>query len=294
MSKPPEKTEADLLYGQMIDQTKEGTRKRRNLEIVWQALADLRGKDSPDYSIARVGAAVEKLGGPKTQSLRNKDGAHFRKLIESFARSAGAPVKKAPMHPLSQAELALEQITNIGARATLKLLLVDYRREKSENDRLRHAFKSLSVDATKPTTVSKPAVYQTEQETCDKPIELERAFIKAFEMFLGRSWMDERHFSVEADGSIIDQKEGGWLVAPPGFLDGLQRLIQAGQLNSLSPGEPSLRSFGRFLSTDWMDERGWAVEADGSIIDQTDGGRVIAPAGFAHGLRWVIQFTVQR
>ena len=56
MSMSPNKHDAELLYAQMIGLTKEGTRKRRNLEIVWQALTDLGGQEVPDYSIARVGA----------------------------------------------------------------------------------------------------------------------------------------------------------------------------------------------------------------------------------------------
>ena len=287
----PRKNDAELLYAQMIGLTKEGTRKRRNLEIVWQALTDLGGQKVPDYSIARVGAKVEELGGPKTQSLRNKDGLHFRQLIESFARSSGMPVKKAPIHSLSQAEIAIEQLANVGSRVVLKMILEENRRLKSENDQLRHAFKSLSVDQTKSKVANKAAAETPNKSVREKLMQLDPTFIQASETFLGKEWLDEHHFGVEANGSIIAQQEGNLLMAPPGFANGLRRLIDAGQINSVAFDAASLRSFERFLSDDWIEERGWNLQCNGSIIDQTNGGVLVTPPGLANGLLIVVKFV---
>lgn len=47
---------------------------------------------------------------------------------------------------------------------------------------------------------------------------------------------------------------------------------------------PAAQAFTRFLSDDWMEERGWRIELDGSITDTTMDWPV-APPGFADALR---------
>jgi len=45
------------------------------------------------------------------------------------------------------------------------------------------------------------------------------------------------------------------------------------------------------LSDDWIEERGWNLQCNGSIIDQTNGGVLVTPPGLANGLLIVVKFV---
>jgi hypothetical protein len=203
--------------------------KRRNLEILWQVLNEMRSKDAPDYNIAAVGRRSEELGGPKTQSIRNTNGVHFRELIEAFAKQNAASTKKTPIAQISQVDVAISRIPDLAVRTVLKMMVADCKRLKHENDMLRSAFKRLSVDTRSlgaPATQDAPT---RDAEPIDmipprKAQPLDAPTARAFTRFLSDDWMEERGWRIEPDGSITDTTMD-WLVAPPGFADALRDLL---------------------------------------------------------------------
>lgn len=58
---------------------------------------------------------------------------------------------------------------------------------------------------------------------------------------------------------------------------------------SLTLDTAAAGAINRFLSADWLEERLWTVEPDGSISDDAIGGDMIAPPGFVDALRSAVQ-----
>lgn len=115
---------------------------------MWRALEELQAEGAPDFSISRVGSRSEKLGGPKTQSLRNEGGEDYRELISAFARDIGREMRPSALRPASQLDEAIGRIPDLAVRTLIRLKLEDAKRLKTENDTLRMAFRELSVDAS--------------------------------------------------------------------------------------------------------------------------------------------------
>jgi regulator of replication initiation timing len=190
----------------------------------------MRTENVPDYSIVRVGKYSEALGGPKTQSLRNQNGAHFRELIDAFAATAGKSVKKAPARPLTNVERAIDEIADMGSRTALRMMLEERRRLEAENDQLRSSFKHLSVS----TKAAAPIQAQAQAESIGSNSNLlmisenrlDESMISALAKFLEDRWLEERLWTAEPDGSITDQFTNGDMIAPPGFVDALREVLR--------------------------------------------------------------------
>jgi hypothetical protein len=237
LEETPKPSFAETVYQRLLNESSTPN-KRRNLEILWQVLNTMRSKDAPDYNIASVGRRSEEMGGPKTQSIRNTNGAHFRELIEAFAKQDGASIKKTPITQMSQVDVAISRIPDLAVRTVLKMTVADSKRLKHENDMLRSAFRRLSVDMRTPETSVAPSPTIVEAVSIDvilpaKSQPIEPSSAHAFERFLSDDWIEERGWRVELDGSITDTTMD-WLVAPPGFADAIRGLLlNAGSKNKI-------------------------------------------------------------
>jgi hypothetical protein len=80
------------------------TRKRRSLDLVHKILIDQGESGSRDFSIATIGRLCAEAGGPSPQSIRNKGGADYRRLIEAHATFHGTTRKK-PLSATSRGNL---------------------------------------------------------------------------------------------------------------------------------------------------------------------------------------------
>jgi regulator of replication initiation timing len=162
--------------------------------------------------------------------MRNKNGAHFRELIDAFAATAGKSVKKAPARPITNVERAIEEIADLGSRTALRMMLEERRRLEVENDQLRSSYRQLSI-STKATTSSPPPT-QTHNVASNGNMlvvskgHLDEYLISAIAKFMEDRWLEERLWNVEPDGSITDQLTDGDMIAPPGFVDALRVVLQ--------------------------------------------------------------------
>ncbi|MGX1742412.1 gamma-mobile-trio protein GmtX [Bosea sp. NPDC055353] len=230
---PSERSPAADLYRGMLEAMAHA-RSRQTLTGLWSALQEMRAANVPDYSIARVGKFCEKYGGPKSQSIRNASGAKFRRLIETFANDVGSSIAKLSYKPQSNIDRAIDDIRDFGSRTAIRMIIERSKRLERENDELRSAFKNLSV-AAGPTCGSAAApdslFFPTTRTPASAP-ELEVVQLEAITKFLSDEWMQSRFWSVGDDGSIVDEVSGSILVAPPGFVDGLRRVMDAAALKS--------------------------------------------------------------
>ena len=194
--------------------------KVKNLDLLWEVLEAIREEGSRDYSLAEVGRRLEAIGGPKTQSLRNAQGAHFRDVITAYADAVSGS-KKYVAKGKSQVEAALELITDPSIRATLRMAIEEGKRLKVVNDNLHAAFKTLQVGAT-PTPPAAPASHPAiTSPASGSPLtpRLRNALSKGVD----RARLAERGLIVADDGSILTQ--AGEPVFPPAFVTALDAVL---------------------------------------------------------------------
>ena len=179
------------------------------------------------YGPSRVGEYTEQHGGPRAQSIRNANGATFRKLIDAVAATEGKPRVKAPAHPPSNIELAIAMIPDLPARTLLTMIVEDRRRLLTRENELRTAFARLSVAAG--TADRAPvAIEQAQTARSEQPVDLPLlSGVEAgvLRRFLSDDWLEERSWTIDPDGSIVDDATGGGLIAPPGFADIIHKLL---------------------------------------------------------------------
>ena len=195
--------------------------KLKNLDLLWEVLEAIREEGGRDYSLAEVGRRLEVAGGPKTQSLRNVQGAHFRDVITAYADAVSGS-KKYVAKGGSQVEAALELITDPSIRATLRMAIEEGKRLKVVNDNLHAAFKTLQVGAVATAAAEVPQSAAPVTSVEPLPAKLLRALKKGMD----RTRLAERGMQVLKDGSIHD--EHGEVLFPPAFTTAIDSMLAAG------------------------------------------------------------------
>jgi hypothetical protein len=195
--------------------------KLKNLDLLWEVLEAIREEGGRDYSLAEVGRRLEAAGGPKTQSLRNVQGAHFRDVITAYADAVSGS-KKYVAKGGSQVEAALELITDPSIRATLRMAIEEGKRLKVVNDNLHAAFKTLQVGAVGTAVAEVPQIAAPVTSVEPLPAKLLRALKKGMD----RTRLAERGMQVLEDGSIRD--EHGDVLFPPAFATAIDSMFAAG------------------------------------------------------------------
>lgn len=74
------------------------SRKVKSLDLIFKLLQHHSEAGTQDFSIATIGRLSAKAGGPSSQSIRNKGGKEYRRLIEAWAVHNGTTTKK-PISP---------------------------------------------------------------------------------------------------------------------------------------------------------------------------------------------------
>jgi len=183
-------------------------RSRAAITGLWVALNAMRDAKENDYSIASVARYCTVCGGPKQQSIRNSP--RFKDLIAAFVGEGGSTSMPSRGRK-SGLETAIESISDMGARLAIRLAIEEGRRLGTENDRLRAAFKRLSIGGA-------AAVSSGRQK------EIPSHLVDAVELFLSDEWIHGHFWSVREDGAIIDDLLPGRAIAPPGFVEALRVL----------------------------------------------------------------------
>lgn len=202
--------------------------KVENLNKLWAVLEAIYEDGQQDYSLAEVGRRLEKAGGPKTQSLRNAQGAHFREIIAAYATAAGGASRYVGKNK-SSVDQALDLINDPSIKATLRMALDEAKRVKVINDNLHAAFKTLQVGAslTAPTATPKieiaPVPFAIEDSSKPTETTIPARLINALRKGINESRLAQQGLKVCPDGSI--ENEHGDKIFPPAFVLAIQHLL---------------------------------------------------------------------
>jgi hypothetical protein len=210
---------------------------RHNIELLWETLEQMRREKKIDYSIAKVAERLEAAGGPREQSLRNKQGQSYRDIIIAYANCVGGE-KRHVSKDLSPLGQLLASIDDLGVRAQLRIYFDEARKQKVANDNLRSAFKILQLSSTssipqpQQSTPGKDPVLTGSEILPAAPTlptpgpqhRLSSRFRRALETGIADSRLAERGMNVAANGSIISVE--GDILFPPGFILAIQEVLK--------------------------------------------------------------------
>lgn len=204
--------------------------KVRNLDKLWEVLDAIRDEGGRDYSLAEIGRRLEAIGGPKTQSLRNAQGAYFREIVAAYAGAVNGSTRYVGADK-SNVERALDLITDPGIRATLRSAIEEGKRLKVVNDNLHAAFKTLQVGVSLDVASSDPRVEAppTVPAALAPPPAASRLtprFRAALAKGIDVTRLAQQGLVIGADGGI--QTEAGDRVFPPAFVTAIRTILEAG------------------------------------------------------------------
>jgi hypothetical protein len=204
--------------------------KAKNLDKLWEVLESILEEGGKDYSLAEIGRRLETVGGPRTQSLRNAQGAHYREIIGAFASAVSGSTRYVAKTK-SNVEHALELITDPSIRATLRVALDEAKRLKTVNDNLHAAFKTLSIGASmdaprqhSPTTGTTTAPKALPSGASESPkTTLTPRLINALKKGIDKTRLGQQGLHINPDGSIAN--EHGDKFFPPGFVTAIEAIL---------------------------------------------------------------------
>ncbi|BCG47168.1 hypothetical protein GEOBRER4_n1995 [Citrifermentans bremense] len=191
-----------------------------NLDRLWEVLDSIRNEGGRDYSIAEIGRRLESIGGPKTQSMRNAQGAYFREIITAYANAVNGSTRYIAASK-SRVEQALDLVSDPSVRATLRMAIEEGRRLKIVNDNLHAAFKNLHVGVSLSTTSEEAGIKQNSPGQ-----QLPQRFRAALAKGIDETRLAQQGLVVEADGSICN--EVGDRLFPPSFVTAILAVLIPG------------------------------------------------------------------
>jgi hypothetical protein len=200
--------------------------KAQNLDKLWEVLNAIHDDGGRDFSLAEVGRRLEKLGGPKTQSLRNSQGECYRQIILAYANAVSGATRYVAKTK-SHVEQALELVNDPSVRATLRIALDEAKRLKVTNDNLHSAFKVLRVGSTLPTIETSEATGSEVKEPVAgiSSFSLSPRLVYALCKGVDASRLAQQGLQVAKDGSI--ENDHGDKLFPPAFVTAIQAVLDA-------------------------------------------------------------------
>jgi len=196
--------------------------KVENLEKLWNALESIRKDGGQDYSLAEVGRRLREIGGPKTQSLRNSQGSHYRDIITAYANAMNGSLKYASKTK-SNVDQAVELIADPSIKAIIKAALENAKHLKTRNDNLHAAFKSLNIGALPTDKDIESGKKLNNLAKSESPKALTPQFLNALKKGIDASRLAQEGLNIAIDGSI--ENEHGDRIFPPAFAFAIQAII---------------------------------------------------------------------
>jgi tetratricopeptide (TPR) repeat protein len=193
--------------------------KKKNLELVWQVLENIRNDGLNDYSLAMVGRRLKPLGGMGVQSLRNSSGIDYQRLIELYEQA----FQRVPEKSANKLESALALLPDLSVRAAIKAKLDRAEHLERENDRLLLALKSLSIGFAPDARGAPPAPPLNESQAVLERAPLTPRLVAALVKGMDEARLRERGMTVQSDGSITHS--GGAVLFPPAFAEAIGRVL---------------------------------------------------------------------
>lgn len=198
------------------------TRKRKTLDLLNSVLTKQTKSGVKDFSLATIGRLSAAAGGPTAQSIRNKGGWDYRRLIEAWAASQGTTTKKPPSptnrHQIPRRdEDILKRIEEPALRNTVGSIIAERNRYKSEMRDLQEEIK-VTVDR-------RPARPQPAAEflpSLDRILtDMER---EALEEAISEETFAQRGWHAQPNGRVKD--ENGRPLYKPGYVTAIQKVLK--------------------------------------------------------------------
>ena len=212
---------------QLYDALVEGAapKQRNNLRNLRDALEHLRALKQPDFRPAAVGRAVLALGhkGPKTQSIRNEEGAPFRALIAAYGAAYGA-ARPAPLPTSAEEEEALiAAIPDHRVAFEVRAIVTEVRSLRMQVNIAHRMYGQLPpIPAGPPPASTEPprALPAPGGSRLPDLTPTELQAIRRFAESIPEMW------DVDPDTRAVCHPDG-YEIAPPGLYDALQRIAAA-------------------------------------------------------------------
>ena len=184
---------------------------KTGLVNVWTALETIRKAKGIDYRLAAIGRFTEEMpGGPKTQSMRNKSGIHFRNLIDKYTSVLHLPEQTKGNDPHGD---LYKEISDKHTRQHVRLLA-------QENTSLKNQLNIIKHNIARNAPPILPTSAGSHTKTIEGP-KLSGAELDSIKCFL--EGLDKKGYKINEFGAIDDLD--GLELAPPGFIDALKNIL---------------------------------------------------------------------
>jgi len=199
-------------------------RKAKTLDLLFEVLHKHAESGVMDFSVATIGRLSSAAGGPTTQSIRNKGGADYRRLIEAWAASRGTTRKK-PLAPANRQRLPtrfediLGRIEDPALRAVVGSLIAERNRFFNEN-RVLKAQTEIVVDCRPVKCEASPAVEVLPSLT-GLLTDMER---EALQAAVSEKLLEQRGWTVFENGRV--KGEDGRSIYKPGYLTAIRKILE--------------------------------------------------------------------
>lgn len=189
------------------------------LRVLHQVLYEQSQKEPLDFSIVTVGKYSKELGGPSTQTIRNRTGKHFQQLIEAWAAYSGTTRKK----PLSVRQKLLlnsndqhilDSIDDPVIRAVVGSLIAERNKYRDQLNVMK-ANSNIVIDRTQKASQQQSVVKSKSQLT---PLEAE-----AIRAAISDKFMEKMGWVVMPTGQVKDTDGGE--VYLRGYVNVLSKLL---------------------------------------------------------------------
>lgn len=198
----------------LLAQHKKSTKslqRQKNLDLLWTVLENLRTAGAMKFNLADIGSRLEKMGGPKTQSLRNDTGIAFREVINLYELALKTPDSVAEPDGV---ERALATMTNATAKHVLREMVTQAKAVARERDQLKIALTAMSV---LPPSALSPSTLPPSIPTIPGWV------FEAIEFNLDKARLMERGYEISKEGYLQDERETALL--GPDFLGAIDQIL---------------------------------------------------------------------
>jgi hypothetical protein len=199
----------ETIYNELYEQAT--TRTKQSLEILKAACESQVNIKATDFTVATIGLLSDELGGIKAKAMRNKEGKHFKQLVEAYSAiyspKVTKPTKKDPLDWISDIEDA-------GTRIKVYDLYAENKQLRNERN-LLSAVKVVEVD------MRLSSGSQSDQVRLENKLDHDE--LQALSHFISDRNLKSWAWTKGPNGELVDQT--GRNATQKGFVDAIEKLL---------------------------------------------------------------------
>lgn len=195
------------------------TRKKRSIEILHKICKDQHDRGSKDFSIPTISRISVNENGPSEQTIRNKDGADYRALLNCWATYTDGSTKKSKeKQEFNATDEILAGISDPTIRALVGVIIAENRKLKGENSLLKQTTK-LTIDMRSNPSQNLPGkeLLGLEPEMKILPTE-----VLALRHSISNEFLDEQGWTTDDQGRI---KYKGRPIYKAGYVTAIKKVL---------------------------------------------------------------------